>query len=44
VARVASLLSTPLPTVMAMTWDDLLLWWDEAREIDRETWAHMRLP
>lgn len=41
-ARVASTLSTPLPAVLAMTWDEMLMWWAEAREIDAETWAMTR--
>ncbi len=41
-ARVASVLSTPLPAVMAMTWDEVLLWWCEADDIDRETWGVLR--
>jgi hypothetical protein len=36
-ARVAATLSTPLPAVMAMTWDELVQWWEAAREIDAET-------
>ncbi len=42
VARVAAVLSTPLPAVMAMSWDELLLWWCEADDIDRETWGVLR--
>lgn len=41
-ARVAATLATPLPVVLAMTWDEMLLWWAEAREIDGETWGGMR--
>ncbi|CAA0128925.1 Uncharacterised protein [Starkeya nomas] len=25
-----------------MHWDELLLWWNEARDIDRERWAPLR--
>lgn len=42
VGRVSATFSTPLATVMAMYWDEVLLWWHEARDIDRERWAPMR--
>ncbi|GLK74690.1 hypothetical protein [Ancylobacter dichloromethanicus] len=41
--RVSATFSTPLPAVMAMFWDDVLLWFHEARDIDRERWAPLRL-
>lgn len=41
-AGVASVLSTPLPVVMAMTWDEVVLWWSEANDIDRQTWGFLR--
>lgn len=25
-----------------MPWDEMLLWWHEARDIDRERWAPVR--
>lgn len=34
--------STPLDRVMAMYWDDVILWWAEARDIDGERWAPLR--
>lgn len=40
--RVSATFSTPLPAVMAMYWDDVLLWFHEARDIDRERWAPLR--
>ncbi|WP_159602089.1 hypothetical protein [Starkeya nomas] len=40
--RVSATFSTPLADVMAMHWDELLLWWNEARDIDRERWAPLR--
>lgn len=39
VARVSSYLHTPLPAVMEMWWDDILLWHEEARMIHRETFG-----
>ncbi|QFR32370.1 hypothetical protein [Ancylobacter sp. TS-1] len=41
--RVSATFSTPLPAVMAMYWDEVLLWFHEARDIDRERWAPLRL-
>ncbi len=43
VARVSAMLSTPLPAVLAMEWCDMLLWFEEARRIDRETWGLWRV-
>lgn len=42
VGRVSATFSTPLPIVEAMAWDDVLRWWHEARDIDREQWAPLR--
>ena len=42
-ARVAAILSTPLPAVMAMDWDDVVLWWAEAMAVDRETRVRLEL-
>lgn len=41
-ARVAATLATPIDRVLGMRWDEMLLWYVEAREIDRETWAYLR--
>lgn len=38
-ARVAAYLHTPLPLVLDMWWDELLLWHEEARMIHRETFG-----
>lgn len=41
-ARVSAILSTPLPAVLAMEWCEMLLWYEEARQYDRETWGLWR--
>ncbi|WP_202618516.1 MULTISPECIES: hypothetical protein [unclassified Ensifer] len=38
-ATVASYLHTPLPAVMALWWDEVLLWHEEARRIHAETFG-----
>jgi hypothetical protein len=42
-ARVSAILSTPLPAVLTMEWCDMLLWFEEAKRIDRETWGLWRV-
>lgn len=39
VGRVAAILATPLPQVMAMDWDEIVLWWAEADAIHADTWG-----
>ena len=41
-ARISAVFHTPLREVLAMPWDQILLWWAEARDIHAETWG--RLP
>ena len=38
-ARVSAYLHTPVPEVMTMWWDELLLWHEEARTIHAETFG-----
>lgn len=40
--RVSATFSTPLPTVLAMDWHDVLAWWREACDLDAETWGVLR--
>lgn len=40
--RVSATYSTPLPTVLQWPWDETILWWHEASDIDRERWAPLR--
>ncbi|WP_234826917.1 hypothetical protein [Rhodopseudomonas palustris] len=42
-ARVAAALSTPLPAVMAMDWDDVVLWFGEAVAIGLENRVRLEL-
>ena len=42
-ARVAARLSTPLPAVMAMDWDDVVLWFGEAVTIGLEDRVRIEL-
>ncbi|MEZ5782054.1 MAG: hypothetical protein R3D70_10560 [Rhizobiaceae bacterium] len=35
-ARIAHTLATPLPQLLAMDWDEALLWWPHARSIHDE--------
>jgi hypothetical protein len=39
---VAATFSTPLSEILAMPWDELTLWWTEAKAIDRERWEPLR--
>lgn len=39
VGRVAATFATPIPTVMAMDWTDIVAWHAAADEIHDETWG-----
>ena len=41
-ARIAAMLSTPLPTLLSMPWDKALLWYPEASAIYKETWERLK--
>ena len=34
--------ATDLEKVLAMPWDEVIAWWAEAMDIDRERWAPLR--
>lgn len=41
-ARISASLSTSLPVLMAMPWDEALRWYPEAVAIFNETWGRGR--
>ena len=42
VARIANTFHTPLPQILAMPWDRVLVWWPEAIAVHAETFGRLR--
>ncbi|MCO5083094.1 MAG: hypothetical protein M9955_15745 [Rhizobiaceae bacterium] len=40
-ARISAIFHTPLPQLLAMRWDEGLLWWPLARDVHAETFGLM---